>query len=642
MDPRHSMQSRGPMQSGGSMCRPEDLARAFCCSEAVFLEKNKHVDEYLKRINSEIFPFVQFGEVLVSDEGWNTRGLKFLVAHADDATFIAFRGSPNFEDLCREHIHSPLTIRDKLHGGIFELSESFMVSGCKLLLTLFIEGKRTGKRIVFCGHRLGGAVAHMVVLRFWTENGIDEIEVENCRDSMISIAFGAPNMCNIKRALEVNNNDKLKSHFFNVVHEDDPFTSSLNGPGEDVNCCIGQSVPLSSSGNAWRLFSSKKKSPNQSNVSKPWTREKFCNSYKSGVAAAKMCVSVPVANSDVKPPKLVVSSPTPKVTSAKRKASDNSGSFISIKGYNLLFLSDPVKLDGLVPWETTMQTDTEIMISAPNSTEIMDGNALSKVVLCTAFGGTTHVVTEDGTLDGVSTAVPLKSLSRIVQTFFVLATPPLCILPASKVLQDLDSIVECVPDLKDKKLSTVLRATAEGGDNLSEEDIRKNMDEMNDVVKGVIEFLTRSYILQLEKNLLPTVLKFIAGGLLFAAGMVMMPVGGFALVGGGIPVIATAVTAAGIGATVRGANVVAVSLGKGRLVVREYTEMLEVAIHEASHWSANKGLLNLDRTSTAALESALHKEVQEFGEPRKLSKDSESEVRRQSCPKLDLSSIRRP
>ena len=39
--------------------------------------------------------------------------------------------------------------------------------------------------------------------------------------------------------------------------------------------------------------------------------------------------------------------------------------------------------------------------------------------------------------------IPLRVLPRIVQTFFVLANPPLSYLPSTKALEDLDSIIQC-------------------------------------------------------------------------------------------------------------------------------------------------------------------------------------------------------
>ena len=142
--------------------RPQtkDLARAYFCSEAVLLEKNEEIKEYLNETKSE-FPIIHFDVVHVSvDQENDLRGFKFLVAYAADATFIAFRGSRTFEDLGRES--QPSSSASEVHEVVRELSRSFRGRGCKLLAQL----STSEKRIIFCGHRLGGSVAHMVVVRF--------------------------------------------------------------------------------------------------------------------------------------------------------------------------------------------------------------------------------------------------------------------------------------------------------------------------------------------------------------------------------------------------------------------------------------------------------------------------------------------
>lgn len=59
----------------------------------------------------------------------------------------------------------------------------------------------------------------------------------------------------------------------------------------------------------------------------------------------------------------------------------------------MLFLREPVKLDGLYPWETiVLQTDSEIVITAPDTNKAKDIKAVSMIILKTAFGATKHVV----------------------------------------------------------------------------------------------------------------------------------------------------------------------------------------------------------------------------------------------------------
>jgi hypothetical protein len=63
-------------------------------------------------------------------------------------------------------------------------------------------------------------------------------------------------------------------------------------------------------------------------------------------------------------------------------------------GNNLLFLQEPVKLDGLHPCKTVEQKDSELDIIAPDNTKAEDIKAVSMVIVKTAFGATKHVVQE--------------------------------------------------------------------------------------------------------------------------------------------------------------------------------------------------------------------------------------------------------
>lgn len=150
-----------------------DVARAYFCSKAILLGSSKEIEEFFAKTEMEN-SFIRFGMVHVSlDRKYDPRPVKFLVAYAEDATFIAFRGARNAEDIDLDY-HSS-TSSGKLHEGVLELSKRFMGSDFKLLDALLYSGKR----IIFCGQRNGGAVAHMVVLRFWTEyNATEELYIK--------------------------------------------------------------------------------------------------------------------------------------------------------------------------------------------------------------------------------------------------------------------------------------------------------------------------------------------------------------------------------------------------------------------------------------------------------------------------------
>lgn len=121
---------------------------------------------------------------------------------------------------------------------------------------------------------------------------------------------------------------------------------------------------------------------------------------------------------------------------------------------------------------------------------------------------------------------------------------------------------------------------------------------------------------------IPLILGCVAGGLLLGAGLVLLPLGGLALAAGGVATIAMAVTVSGAAATAAGggaASVAAVRLGKGEFMVRDYEDMLKIAIHEAALWHGrnekSKKLSSTDldngdlsKLDIAALESLLQKE----------------------------------
>jgi len=151
--------------------RAQDLVQAFFCSEAVHFDKNEEVEKYLNKSRSDFPLDIQFEKVHVSvDQEDGGRGVKFLVAKTKDSTFVAFRGARNFEHLGQDSQNLPTS--SALHTEVRELAESFMGHDCKLLAELH----RSGKRVIFCGHRLGGSVAQMVVIRFWKENKISSVK----------------------------------------------------------------------------------------------------------------------------------------------------------------------------------------------------------------------------------------------------------------------------------------------------------------------------------------------------------------------------------------------------------------------------------------------------------------------------------
>ncbi len=147
----------------GNTLSKEDLSRALFCSQAVY--ESVPGAEILIGNTQREYPALSFEKVHMSLDHDVLEGLKFMVAYANDAIFIAFRGTTTPQPLAKtlrmDNHHM------KFHAGFFERANVFMGPGHKNIMHELI---RSGKRIIFCGHSLGGAVAHMVLLRILLED----------------------------------------------------------------------------------------------------------------------------------------------------------------------------------------------------------------------------------------------------------------------------------------------------------------------------------------------------------------------------------------------------------------------------------------------------------------------------------------
>lgn len=174
--------------------RRVDLWRAFLCAEAIY-EDHQKVEEFIRAAQKELRPSQQLLKVHISCEKYSLErnAPKFLVAYAEDATFIAFIGSTKFEENSSEYNFANYPAgrgSSPYHLGIEERANAWF-TGDELnnivseLLNRPEESpestdsdgnseksadteqkcKKSLKRIIFCGHRLGGSLAHMVLLR---------------------------------------------------------------------------------------------------------------------------------------------------------------------------------------------------------------------------------------------------------------------------------------------------------------------------------------------------------------------------------------------------------------------------------------------------------------------------------------------
>lgn len=202
----------------------DDLSRAYFCSEAVYKSSVTSATAFLQKTQCD-HPIVRFEKVHMSLELLGQQ--KFLVAYAEDVIFIAFRGTETLDDLAADlkMVNRP-KFGGAFHAGFFKRADVFMGSDqnpMKGLLSL-------NKRIIFCGHSLGGAVAHMVLLRYLLENNwnLDEQSQGQYSNSLISVAFGAPHICDEKGARNINDNKTLRWRFKNFVNESDPVPCLLH------------------------------------------------------------------------------------------------------------------------------------------------------------------------------------------------------------------------------------------------------------------------------------------------------------------------------------------------------------------------------------------------------------------------------
>ncbi|KAG0602023.1 hypothetical protein M758_11G155500 [Ceratodon purpureus] len=209
--------------ASGMLPSKHDLTRAMACSMAIS-DRDKS-EEYLDAFR-KLEPEDQFQEIHLSDE---SEEQQFLVAYAEDAVFIGFRGTRVLQDVACDLLVQKISNRHipgSFHKGIYERSSCvFGLHGSKIILFPLLKLILTeGKRIIFCGHSLGGAVGHMVLIRLLLEKEDhdpknDDMPLDD--DNMISIAFGAPHLCDKIAADLINGNPTYKNRFVTFVNRQD-------------------------------------------------------------------------------------------------------------------------------------------------------------------------------------------------------------------------------------------------------------------------------------------------------------------------------------------------------------------------------------------------------------------------------------
>ena len=147
--------------------------------------------------------------------------------------YVAFRGTNSWEDLITDfHIHRKKTqspaSRGKVHSGFLKRADAFPLMTVSEFLV--------GKKVVVCGHSLGGAISSLVFCHLLSrEQQLRKLEI--C-DDIINITFGSPLFADS----EFRNflNDEIKEmtprpQMYHFVAENDIVPSLL---------CLAQSVPF--------------------------------------------------------------------------------------------------------------------------------------------------------------------------------------------------------------------------------------------------------------------------------------------------------------------------------------------------------------------------------------------------------------
>jgi hypothetical protein len=125
----------------------------------------------------------------------------------------------------------------------------------QFFLQSFVERKK--KKLIFCGHSLGGAISHLVTLRilkkhpgkllfYWRESiPIQFIfqKKKDLKEKIFSVGFGAPFFGDSKLA-ECVSESQLKKNFLTIICGKDPVPSVLNLGAVAQNMSNNKSIEI--------------------------------------------------------------------------------------------------------------------------------------------------------------------------------------------------------------------------------------------------------------------------------------------------------------------------------------------------------------------------------------------------------------
>ncbi len=140
----------------------EVLSRAIFCAQVISHDDDAGAKKFLVK-SQQPHPGIQFEEIQMSLD-YGDKDQKFLVAYANDATFIAFRGTKTLENVTDTFEMDKYSNRH-FHNGFLKRSDVFNVGSGPYVPLLELLSKPE-RRIILCGYAVGGAVSHMILLRF--------------------------------------------------------------------------------------------------------------------------------------------------------------------------------------------------------------------------------------------------------------------------------------------------------------------------------------------------------------------------------------------------------------------------------------------------------------------------------------------
>lgn len=152
----------------------DDLSRALICSMAVYLN-NAGAEDIFRKAQAA-YPNTNFEKVhMAKDHG---KAHKILVAYTEECVYVAFQGTDNLKDVASDMRIDRHAVKSGgfFHRGFYDRADSFASSDRSPLPGLLA----TKKRIILCGHSLGGAVAQTVLFRFLLDNRLEDYSEVRC------------------------------------------------------------------------------------------------------------------------------------------------------------------------------------------------------------------------------------------------------------------------------------------------------------------------------------------------------------------------------------------------------------------------------------------------------------------------------